>query len=231
MPFAPPPVPEITPLSISDEELCRRYEALFTGAINDILREKQLLYQVLPPSVMPLRDEMRVAGIVFTIKGMKSLTVEGEMEQRAEMLEALHPHCVVVWDTGCDDTSAQWGEVMTQAAIRAGCRGAIIDGGVRDTALVLKQDFPVWCRYRTSNAMLGRFRMVGYQLPIRIGNVDIYPGDIVFADIDGAIIVPRRLAVEVLEQAEALRKQEIICKQWIADGMSATDVVKKGGAF
>lgn len=231
MAFAPPSAAPIEPLGICDEELCRRYEALFTGVINDILRQHQLLYQVLPSTVMPLRTQMRVAGVVFTIKGMQSLTVEGEMEQRAQMLEALHPNSVVVWDTGEDNISAQWGEVMTQAAIRAGCRGAIIDGGVRDTQQVLDQNFPVWCRYRTSNAMLGRFRMVGYQLPIRIGGVNIFPGDIVFADIDGAIIVPRKLAVPVLEQAEALRRQEIVCKQWIEQGMSATEVVQKGGAF
>lgn len=219
------------PLSIEASELCQRYEKLYTGAINDVLREKHLLYQALPPSILPLERDMRVAGVVFTVKGMKSLTVEGEMEQRAAMLEALHERSVVVWDTGEDDTSAQWGEVMTKAAIRAGCRGAVIDGGVRDTGLILAQTFPVWCRYRTSNAMLGRFRMVGYQMPVRIGEVDIYPGDIVFADIDGAVIVPRRLAVEVLKRAEAIRSEEVEVKQWIDDGMSATEVVKRGGYF
>ncbi len=231
MTYQPPPPPEIQPLAIADDELCRRYEALYTGAVNDVLREMHLLYQTLPPRILPLERDMKVAGVAFTIKGMKSLTVEGEMEQRAAMLEALHPHSVVVWDTGEDDTSAQWGEVMTKAAIRAGCRGAIIDGGVRDTRLVLDQNFPVWHRYRTSNAMLGRFRMVGYQMPIRIGGVDIHPGDIVFADIDGAVIVPRRLAVAVLDRAEAVRNEEQVYKQWIDDGMSATEVVRKGGYF
>jgi len=231
MTYQPPPPPPISPLPIADGEMCRRYEALYTGVVNDILREMHLLYQTLPPAVMPLERDMRVAGIVFTVKGMKDLSVEGEMAQRAQMLEALHEHSVVVWDTGGDDTSAQWGEVMTKAALRAGCRGAVIDGGVRDTQLILDQRFPVWCRYRTSNAMLGRFRMVGYQLPIRIGGVDINPGDIVFADIDGALIVPRRLAMEVLERAEALRSEEQVYKQWIDEGMSAMDVVKKGGAF
>ena len=231
MPYVPPPLPPVEPLPIPDEELCQRYEKLYTGVVNDILRDEQLLYQALPPSIMPLERDMRVAGIAFTVKGMKTLTVEGEMEQRAQMLEALHPSSVVVWDTGNDDLSAQWGEVMTKAAIRAGCRGAVIDGGVRDTQLVLDQNFPVWCRYRTSNAMLGRFRMVGYQIPIRIGGVDIYAGDIIFADIDGAVIVPRRLAMDVLQRAEALRDEEQIYKKWIDDGMSATEVVEKGGAF
>ena len=143
--------PEMVPLEIPAEELCRRYEALYTGAVNDVLRERGLCYQTLPNDIMPLREKMRVAGIAFTVKGAKNLTIEGEMEKRAEMLEAIHANSVVVWDTSHDDESAQWGEVMTQAAIRAGCRGAIIDGGVRDTLQILAQNFPVFCRYRTSN--------------------------------------------------------------------------------
>lgn len=231
MPYQPPPPPPIEPLPIDTGELCRRYEALYTGAVNDVLREHHLLRQALPPRIMPLERHMRVAGVVFTIKGIKDRTVEGEMEQRAAMLEALHQDSVVVWDTTEDDTSAQWGEVMTRAARRSGCRGAIIDGGVRDTQLVLEQDFPVWCCYRTSNAMLGRFRMIGYQMPVRIGEVDVNPGDIVFADIDGAVIVPRRLAVAVLERAEEVRGDEQRFKKWIDQGMSATEVVEKGGYF
>lgn len=231
MSYQPPPLPPIEPLSISVPELCKRYEALYTGAVNDVLREKHLLHQALPPRILPLERDMKVAGIVFTIKGIKDLTVEGEMEQRAAMLESLHEGSVVVWDTTEDDTSAQWGEVMTKAAKRAGCRGAIIDGGIRDTQLILDQDFPVWSCYRTSNAMLGRFRMIGYQLPIRIGTVNIYPGDVVFADIDGAVIVPRKLAVEVLERAEKVRNEEQIYKQWIDQGMKPVEVVQKGGYF
>lgn len=231
MTYQPPARPPVEPLPIDPDDLCRRYEALFTGLINDVLREHHLLHQALPPRILPLERHMRIAGLAFTIKGMKDVNIEGEMEQRAAMLEALHAHCVVVWDTTEDDTSAQWGEVMTKAAIRAGCRGAIIDGGVRDTAAILEQRFPLWCRYRTSNAMLGRFRMAGYQAPVRIGGVDVHPGDVVFADIDGAVIVPRRLAMSVLERAETLHGEEQRYKQWLDDGLSATEVVEKGGYF
>mgnify|MGYP006391112361 CR=1 FL=1 len=65
--------------------------------------------------------------------------------------------------------------------------GAIVDGGVRDTDRVLPQNFPVFVKYRSSNGMLGRFRISGWQIPVRIGEVDIFPGDIVFGDIDGIV--------------------------------------------
>ena len=218
-------------LPIPVKELCARYEKLYTSAVNDVLREMALLDQTLPHSILPLREQMKVAGPAFTIKGAKSLLVKDEMLERAEMLESIPEDSVVAWDTSGDDESAQWGEVMTMAAIKRGCRGAVVDGGVRDTDRVLSQGFPVFVRYRTSNGMLGRFRILGYQVPIKIGNVCINPGDVVFGDIDGVIVVPRNLAYDVLLRAEEIVAGESEIKRWIREGMSARDVARRGGYF
>lgn len=222
---------QVTPLPILEKELCERYEHVFTAAVNDVLREHGLLQQVLPSGIMPLKDDMKVCGIAFTVKGSKNLTLESEMEQRAKMLEEIGAGSVVIWDTSGDDESAQWGEVMTMASIRRGCRGAIVDGGVRDTNKVLELEFPVFCRYRTSNGMLGRFRMIDWQIPVMIGNVFIYPGDVVFGDIDGVIVVPRDIAYDVLLKAEYIQENEKEIKQMVLDGLTPTEVVKKGGYF
>ena len=179
----------------------------------------------------PLREEMKVCGIAFTIKGSKNLDQTNEMEQRAQMLESIPENSVCVWDTSGDNESAQWGEIMTMASKKRGCRGAIVDGGVRDTNKVLEQDFPVFCKYRTSSGMLGRFRMIGYQMPVMIGNVHIYPGDIVCADIDGCIVVPRKIAYEVLVRAEQILENEIHIKEMVESGITPTEVVKNGGYF
>ena len=213
---------------VSDKELCERYSHVTTPMINDVLRRMNILYQTLPTSILPLREGMRVCGLAFTIKGSKNLDITDEMEQRAKMLESIPPESVCVWDTSNDDESAQWGEIMTMAAKRRGCRGAVVDGGVRDTDKVLEQDFPVFCRYRTSNGMMGRFRMIGYQIPIRIGGVDINPGDVI---CDGAIVVPRRLAWEVLLEAEQILRNEIEIKRMVESGTTPTEVVKNGGYF
>ncbi len=218
-------------LPISDKELCERYEALFSAAVNDALRERQLVRQTLPNNIMPLRDTMKVAGPAFTIKGAKSLLIKDEMKERAEMLESIPAHSVVAWDTSGDDESAQWGEVMTMAAVKRGCRGAVVDGGVRDTDRVLPQNFPVFVKYRSSNGMLGRFRISGWQIPIRIGDVDIFPGDIVFGDIDGVIVVPREIAYDILLRSEEIANSEGQLKKWVEEGLPATEIVKRGGYF
>lgn len=218
-------------LPISDQELIERYEAVFTAAVNDVLREMGYLYQTLPSSIQGLTMEMHVAGIAFTIKGSKNLRIEDEMPERARMLDAIAPYSVCVWDTSQDDESAQWGEIMTMASMSRGCRGAIVDGGVRDVDRILKLKFPVFARYRSSNGMLGRFRMIGYQMPIQIGGVNIAPGDVILADIDGAIVVPRALAMEVLEKAEAIRDNEVEIKKMVLSGLKATEIVERGGYF
>jgi len=218
-------------LTIPAQELCERYEALYTGAVNDVLREHLLLDQALPASILPLREEMKVAGIAFTIKSAPDPTVSGEMETRAKMLSVVPEHSVCIWETAGDNESAHWGEMMTASVKSRGARGAVIDGGVRDTKQVLAQNFPVFHRYRTSNGSLGRCKIVGYQVPIKIGKVIIRPGDLLFGDIDGVVVVPRNLAVPVLERAEQVRKNEKEIRGWIQDGLSAKDVVDKGGYF
>ena len=222
---------ELVELAIPAAELCDRYQALFTGAVNDVLREMNLLHQALKPQIVPLRDDMAVAGIAFTVKGSKNMTMGDDMDKRAAMLDDIHKDAVVVYDTSDDDESSQFGEVMSTAAMQRGARGAVIDGGIRDTRQILKLGFPVWYRYRTSSAMLGRFRMIGHQIPIKIGNVMIFPGDLIMADIDGALVVPRSLAMEVLVRAEEIVANEERIKDWVVEGLEPGEIVKKGGYF
>ena len=209
------------PFPISVKELCDRYEGVSTPMVNDVLREMEYLYQTLPNNILPLREEMKVAGIAFTIKGSKNLSLDNEMVERAKMLESIPADSVVVWDTSEDDESAR----------KQGCRGAMVDGGVRDTNRVLEQNFPVFCKYRSSNGMLGRFRTIGYQMPITMGKVMVYPGDVVLGDIDGCIVIPRELAYEVLLRAEAIRDNELEIKEMVDSGMSPSEVVDNGGYF
>ncbi len=220
-----------SPLPFPEKEICDRYEKIFTAAVNDALRERKLLKQTLPNGIMPLRDHMKAAGFAFTIKGAKNLTLKNEMASRAEMLDAITEDSFVVWDTSLDSESAHWGECMTMAAQRKRCRGAAVDGGVRDTDRVLDLGFPLWIRYRSSNGMLGRFRISGWQTPILMGDVIVNPGDLIFADIDGALCIPRDLAVPVLLRAEEIANGESELKRWIKDGMSAVEIVKRGGYF
>ena len=215
---------------ISIPEMRERYLKLYSGAVNDVMRFDYKVNAALPASYMPLRENMKLCGQAFTIKGAPDITTDGEFEMRAKMLEDLPADSIAVFDCTGDTVTAQWGEVMTMAAMRAGCRGAFING-IRDTEAILKLGFPVFHQYRTNVGMLGRFRMFHYQKPVRIGEVVINPGDWIFGDIDGVIRVPAADAYTVLLRAEGILEKEVGIRDMVNSGMKPTKVVEKGGYF
>ena len=216
---------------ISEEELCERFEKLYTGAVNDVLREHTLLDQALPVNIIPLFPEKATCGIAYTIRSNPDPTVEGEMDVRARMLDAMPRHCCVVWDAGQEVEASHWGEVMTASAIARGARMAVVNGGIRDTRQVIAQNFPVFYRYRTSNGSLGRTKITGYDVPVRIGKTYIKPGDVIFGDIDGVVVIPRAIAYEVLTRAEEIKKNEREMRSWVHEGFSAVEMINNGGYF
>ena len=218
-------------LPIPLDELCARYEKLYTGCINDVLREYTLLDQNLPNDIMPLRDEMVVCGEAFTVQSAPNVMIEGEMTFRAQMLDDFKSGGVVVWDTSADVEASLWGGVMTATAKTKGIRGAVISGGIRDTKQILEQDFPVFYKYRTSNGSLGRCMITHYQVPIKVGKVTVRPGDIVFGDIDGVLCIPREIAYEVLLRAEGIERNEVDIFSWVRQGDTISEIIAKGGYF
>ena len=213
------------------KELCERYEKLYTGCINDVLRENCLLDQNLPSDIMPLRDHMVVCGEAFTVKSAPNCMIEGEMTFRAQMLDDMKPEGLVVWDTSADTEASLWGGVMTATAKSKKIRGAVIAGGIRDTKQILEQDFPVFYKYRTSNGSLGRCMITHYQVPVKIGKVTVRPGDIIFGDIDGVLCIPREIAYQVLLRAEGIERNEVDIFSWVRQGDSIQEIIAKGGYF
>lgn len=219
-----------TPFSIPEKELLARYELLYTGAISDVLREHALLDQSIG-HLIPLRPEKTVAGIAFTVKSAPSVKITGEMTFRTQMLDEMKEDNFVVWDTSNDEKATLWGGVMTATAVGKKLRGALVDGGIRDTHQILEKDFPVFYRYRIPNGSLGRCLITHYQVPILIRGVVIKPGDVILADIDGVVVVPREIACEVLVRAEEIRVNEKKIFGWVAEGQTVREITEKGGYF
>jgi len=218
-------------LPVSNEEICTRFEKLYTGAVNDVLREMCMPLQAFPPSIVPLRNDHVVAGFAFTIRSSDNPTLGGELALRVKMLDEIQPHHICVWNANGRDIASHWGGVMTLASKKRGARGAIVDGGIRDTKDILEQGFPTWYRYRTSTGALSHSKLEAWQVPIFVGQVVVKPGDLIMADIDGALCIPRALIMEVLTRAEAIERNEGEIKQWVDAGLSAHDIHDRGGYF
>jgi 4-hydroxy-4-methyl-2-oxoglutarate aldolase len=219
------------PFPIPSKELLARFEQLYTGAVNDVLREFCLLNQALPGHILPLREYRTVAGLAFTVKSAPNCKITGEMEFRTQMLDELGEDHFVLWDTSRDEKATLWGGVMTATAKGKKVKAACIDGGIRDTHQILEADFPVFYKYRISNGSLGRCLITHYQIPIKIGDTDIKSGDVVLGDIDGVLVVPRAIAYDVLLRAEEIKANEKKIFGWVAEGQSIHQITEKGGYF
>ena len=107
----------------------------------------------------------------------------------------------------------------------------IIDGGVRDADYIEKLGFPVFARYRTPTDIMGRWRLVDFNVPIRIGRVAVSPGDYILGDRDGVLVIPAGVAEEVITKAEDVVKTENLVRNDILDGIHPLEAYKRHGRF
>lgn len=216
---------------VPERELLFRFERLYTGAVNDVMREFCLLNQALPNRIQSLREYRTIAGFAFTVKSAPNAMISGEMEFRTQMLDAMHEDAFVIWDTSQDEQATLWGGVMTATAKGKKVKAACIDGGIRDTHQILEADFPMFYKYRISNGSLGRCLITHYQITLSIGGVTVKPGDVILGDIDGVLVVPRDIAYQVLLRAEEILDNEKKIFGWVREGQSIQDITEKGGYF
>lgn len=213
-------------------EICRRYQRLYTGLVADLLDGKGIRNHSLPASIRPLQEKMIVAGPAFTCQGYPTGDIRSDdTPMLIKMLESLTPDCVAVMNTGGDVSSSHWGEIMTLAAKQRGCRGAVVDGGIRDTAYILKTRFPVFVKFYLPASSVSRFKLRELQTPIRIGEIGVLPGDFILGDVDGVVVIPEPLTEEVLREGEEKMRNESGMRRALRKGMPLKEVYKKYGSF
>lgn len=123
--------------------------------------------------------------------------------------------------------SGVWGELLSTAARRSGCVGAIIDGGVRDVARMTAMGFPIWARGTCVYDSRDRNRVIDVDVPVEIDGVLFSPGDLVVADVDGVVVVPLAVEAEVVRRAWEKVHAENEVRKSIAGGMTATAAYEK----
>ena len=213
-------------------EICRRYRRLYTGLVADLLDGKGVRTHSLPSNIRPLKENMIVAGPAFTCQGYPTGDIKSDdTPMLIKLLESLPPYSVAVMNTGGDISSSHWGEIMTLSAKQRGCAGAVVDGGIRDAAYILKTKFPVFVKFYMPASSVTRFELKELQVPIRIGKVGILPGDFILGDVDGVVAIPGALTEEVLRETEEKMRNESGMRQALRRGVPLKEVYKKFGAF
>ena len=208
-------------------DLIRR--ELYTPVVGDILDDLGFVHQFLPPQVQPMREAMKVVGRAMPVL---MIDVFGKQKQPCgkltEALDQLQSDEVYL-ASGGEMRCAYWGEILTATAKKRGAAGAVINGFHRDTPRVLEQDWPVFSRGRFAQDSAVRTQVVDYRCPIEVGPVRVEPGDLVFGDLDGVVIVPRKVESEVIDRALAKARGEKTVRKAIEGGMSSTEAFRRFG--
>lgn len=214
----------------------QRYRRLYSGLVYDACEHLGLQGRAMQSGIYPLVHTMKVAGPAFTVHCVSTPSRDERIHNiRLGMLKSMTPGCIQIRDTQNNDNCGQFGEISATAAKAAGCAGAVIDGSTRDSNYLIDMGFPTFCRFRNPAEAFGRFMAVDYQIPIYVRGVDglliVNPGDYLFGDNDGVVVVPRDYTIRVLELAEQWREAESRSRADMAAGMDPFEVYAKHGRF
>jgi regulator of RNase E activity RraA len=220
------------PYKIPVADMVARYEKIYTAAINDIFQERGLHHQWLGPDIKCQTKELNadiVAGIAFTVQWIFDPLPDERDMPAANMVESYPEYGMIVVDAGADQTSGFWGELATTVCVRNGVRGAVINGGAKDTGFVKLMGFPIFCKYSSPVDGFYRSRLRGWQIPIWINDILIRPYDFIIGDSDGVLVIPQEIAEEVLVEAERRIAEESDTRDLLKEGISADEAARRTG--
>jgi 4-hydroxy-4-methyl-2-oxoglutarate aldolase len=201
---------------------------LYTGVVCDVMDEMGYRNQAMRQDIRPLERDYVVAGRAKTILAVDIYEVlpdpyRGEIEA----VDSLQPDEVVVLATNRSQLNGIWGELMSTASKGRGARGAIIDGITRDTKKILELGFPVFTVALKPLDSRGRGMVLKYDCPILCGDIMVYPGDVIFGDLDGVVVIPAKIAEEVCRQALEKVEKEDRSREELIHGAYLKDVYNK----
>lgn len=217
-----------------EEELRQRFLALDTSNVADVLDTMGLHDQGLAAAFAPFPQTAgRLAGWAYTIRGQMTPYATGGDPEKMQACKGLSPGRVSVW-SGNGEGICYFGELIAIGMKERGAVGALVDGGIRDVRWIGELGFPVYARYRTPVQSIGRWKVNAWQVPVHVRGattrwVEIDPGDMVLADYDGAIVVPREVARAVLAEAERLTQKEVDVRRELKAGLSLDEALVKFG--
>lgn len=210
-------------------------DLLQTAVLSDVLDELGYLNQAMHAFVRPLDESLTLFGRVRTGLYMSTYSLrsgENPYEVEIALVDDLKPGEVAM--LGCDGPThriAPWGELLTTAARARGAVGCITDGLVRDVRQIRAMKFPVFHGGIGPLDTKGRARMVEMDTPIMCAGVQVRPGDLVFGDVDGVVVVPQHISDRAIEMAIMKIANEDRTRDALVEGRLLKDVFREFGVL
>ncbi len=199
------------------DDVIRKFHTVSTASVADAVELVAGRRGYLHHAIKPRINDKKVVGPAVTV-------AEGPTDEKhppthaLDLIDASPAGSVMVIGTGGEHDLAVWGGLMTAGAVVNGFAGAILDGGVRDVTEIRRDyDFPVYARSVSPGTTVGRFRTLAANVPVEIGGVTVNPGDLVVADIDGVVAVPRDHVEAVLAMSLDIEQKELEQARYIRE--------------
>lgn len=209
-------------------------EHLYVAIVCDVLDILGYRNQAMHQRLRPLdADNCTIVGRARTYRWMETDYVEEEDPYGLEIeaVDSIREGDVVVHSTDFAGTNAPWGELMSTIAKRNGATGCICDSMIRDCKRIIEMKFPIFYGGIRPLDSLGRGRVMAYDVPIRCGDVVVKPGELIFADFDGVVVVPREVEDKVLEMAHEKVSKENASRRDLLNGDSLRVVYDRYGVL
>jgi regulator of RNase E activity RraA len=219
------------PQSATDD-LTERLARCYTGAVHDVLRMMGHENIVLPAEIKPIAPGMKLAGPAWTVAGHldRTKTRHDTLLAWCTLLAKAPAQHVIVCQPNNHEV-ALMGELSAHTLEARGVLGFVVDGGSRDTELVVEQGFPVFCAFLTPADIVARWVPDRFGEPVTIGAVTVATGDYVLGDRDGVVIVPAAIAGEVIARTEEVVATESDMRRALIDGMDPVAAYNQYGKF
>lgn len=156
---------------------------------------------------------------------------ENPYELELQAVDSCRPGEILICAAGGSDRSGIWGELLTTAAMNSGCKGVIVHGCVRDIEKMRAMNFPVFATAKSPYDSQNRQRVVDIDINVEIDNVVCKPGDLIFGDEDGIVVIPQEIEEDAIKKAEEKVNAENISRDAIRAGMKASEAYKKYGVL
>lgn len=214
----------------SSEYLDRIAGSLYSPVLSDILDDLGARSQVMAPEIGPIFPEARVAGRAATMLVVAvSELPEQPYRLLMDLLDGIRAGEVVVAAVQGHTRAAVWGELLSTHVRARGGRGAVLDGLSRDSGAIAHMGFPVFASGVTPADSKGRLEVIEIRQPVLAGGVRVADGDLVVADEDGVIVVPKDLEAEVVGRAFEKVDGENAIRDILREGASIRTVFEEYG--
>ncbi len=211
-------------------------ENLYVPVVCDVLDTLGYHNQAMHHRLRPLLPDMRACGFVGRARTARWMETDYVVEAdpyglELNLMDSLKPGDVVIHSTDFRGTNAPWGELMSTVAKRNGAVGTVCDSQVRDCIRIIEMGFPVYYTGIRPLDSKGRARMMDFDVPVTCGDVLVHPGELVFADFDGIVVIPQSIEADVLHLAREKVGKETASRQDLLAGKSLTEVYATYGVL